>query len=163
MPAIHGKPAVSWWGATAPPTFVSLGAATYIGVGFQITVAGRIMGMRLYLEGGWGNSKWGLLWDQDAIALQRVARFRMDGADPGTVWRQAWFRPWFRPTIGTNYRIAVMMANAYGRHNTQLASPVTNNGLKFISSFQSTAINPVVVSITTNTNANGVDVLFQAD
>jgi hypothetical protein len=159
----HGRLSVSWWGAAAPPTVVSLAATTYIGVGFTTTVPGRMVGIRQYLNGGWGNSKWGILWNQDTDQLMAVGRFRMDGSDPSPAWRQTWLRPWVRLVPGTIYRIACLMTTTYLRHNAFLAAPVTVNGIKFFSSFQSTAINPVLVSVTTNTNANGVDILFQPD
>lgn len=142
---------------------MSLGASTYIGVGFRLAVAGRIAGIRAYIGSGVLQPEWGLIWNIDAPGAIRVYHFRQDVSAPAGGWMNTWFRPWVRYAIGDTLRVAVLMGQAYRRNNGALASPVTHSDITYIASFQTTAINPILVSPSSNTNANGVDVLFQPD
>ncbi len=163
MPRPHGTQAVSWWDSTTPPTNVALAAASWVGVGFQLGRTGRIAGMRQWVESGVSSVRWGLIWNSTTGKLLTVAAFRSDVALPVNAWYQTWFRPWVRINTSDNYRIAVLMYTGYHRTGAALVVPVTHNGVQFISSFQTTALDPVAAAITTNTNANGVDILFQQD
>ena len=158
----HGKLAQSWW-AGAPPTFVSIAAATYVGVTFIPGVAGRIMGLAIFLDASDNTQHWAILEDHTLQSTRAARSFFpiQQGASAG--WRNLWLRPSIRVIVGHQYRLHCLTNGSYHRQNAALTSPVTHNNLQFINSFQTTAIDPVVVTITTNTNANGVDVLFQAD
>jgi hypothetical protein len=132
-------------------------------VGFKLTVAGRLCGMRQWIPSGVSVVRWGILWNSSTGKILRAYDFNGAVTLPSNNWMNLWFRPWVRINTTDNYRVAMLVGTAYHRTNTALTVPVTNNGIQFISSFQSTTIDVVAATLTTNTNANGVDVLFQAD
>lgn len=156
----HGDPASSWWGNTAPPTVVALGAVTWTGIFFTVTAALRIAGFRVYSPGSRTGNRFAMLWNQTDDSIMSVYCWK-DGTSPASPsWEQAWCRPWQHCVTGKTYGLAVRNDQDYYRHNAFLGTPVTVGKITFVSSFQSTAIDPMTVSLTTNTNANGVDVLY---
>jgi hypothetical protein len=163
MPRPHGAQAVSWWTASAPVTFVSLSATSWIGVTFKLTALGRIAGMRMYIPSGETAPAWGVIYDLNNFSPLRAVVFRQDVTPPVNGWMNAWFRPWLRINTTDSYRVMIQQGGGYSRTNTALASTVTHNHVSFLNSFQSTSLYPPGATITTNTNANGVDVLFQPD
>lgn len=158
----HGQRALTWWGATVPPTRVTLAASTFIGVAFNVAVPGRIFGFSTYLTSADNNDQWAVLWNHDTQKLQRVKEFFNIAQGASNGWRNTWVRPTFRAVPGTNYYLGVLMGTAYFRQVAALATAVTHNSIQFTNGWQSTAIDPLGVT-TLNTNANGVDILFQAD
>lgn len=164
MPRIHGATALTWWAGATPPTTVTLAANTYIGTRLQFTVNGRVAGFSIYRRANEEGHWYALMWDEATSLIVATKRFRHYSPSPTSgQWRNEWFRPWFRVDTTATYRLAVMVANDYQRTNAALAAPVTVNGIKYIAGFQSTSVAPNLVAATTNTNANAVDVLFQAD
>lgn len=159
----HGKQADSWWGAATPTAHVSLGALSYVGVTLQFAVPGRIAGYRVYMSSGTSGAFWGILWDVTSGHVVRVWNFRKDVTIPSNAWYQTWFRPWVRIDTTHGYRLAVLQGNGYQRTASALGSGLAHGNITMLNSFQSTSIDPSSVSLTTNTNANGIDVLFQAD
>jgi hypothetical protein len=159
----HGRLADSWWTSTVPPTAVALAAESYVGVTFNVAVAGRLFGFRAYLLTGVFAPAWGVLWDTTTGSIVYARHFFQQSVAPGPIWYQQWMRPTLRMVLGHNYRLAVLMGGQYARQNAALVGPVTHTNIQFVNSFQSTAIEPHQATIVTNTNANGVDVLFQPD
>jgi hypothetical protein len=137
-------------------------------VRFRTTVAGRIAGFRFYdgFVAGGNNSMLCQLWTWGTPRQAlRTAPFFWHAGSVGAMWHQKWFRPWFRPTIGDDYLILVLFpGGAFYRTNTALASPpVTHNGISFMSSTQTTALDQNASTLAENTNANAVDILFYPD
>jgi hypothetical protein len=163
MPRPHGKQASSWWSTTTPATFVALAAITWIGTTANFTSSGRLAGVRVWNPSGDPQPRIGLIWDATTLKCLRSVVFRQDVTIAVDTWLQAWFRPWFRVDTTHGYRVAILMGGGFRRNNAALVSPVTANGIQLLNSFQSTSVSPADASITTNTNANGVDFLFQAD
>lgn len=158
----HGKLAESWWGTNTPTTGPVGTASTWVGVTLEFSVPGRIFGLRAYEELSTSAVQYGILAGATDTVI-RCAPFPQPNAGANG-WVQTWFRPTFRVTVGTTYKIGVLFINAhYFRNNTALVAPVTRNGISFVSSFQSTAINWFLTVPSSNSNANAVDVLFQAD
>lgn len=79
-------------------------------------------------------------------------------------WNQCFFNPWFRPTVDEEYYLGVLypLGNFY-RTNTILTSSVRHNNIDFIHGWQSTTLGVTDATITENTNANAVDILFLPD
>jgi hypothetical protein len=159
----HGKLADSWWGATAPPNRVAIGASTYVGVAFHVTVPGRVMGFRAFIEQSTNNRHWGFLWDANNQKIISAWSFFDRGNTLTAQWLQKWERPSFRPVVNQQYLMAVKLSLAYYRHTAQLSAPVTANHITFESGFTTTALGPPETGTTPTTNANGVDILFQPD
>lgn len=162
MPAgTHGALKLNWWGATAPPTLVALGARSYVGQQFAVSAAGRLCGFRYYGANAQPQDFWALFWDQTNGKLLRAVAFSEAGSNAAG-WQQVWFHPFYRLSASLTYRLAIEYpATGYYRQNTALAAGfVTHSGIQYQNGFQSTAINPVAAAITLNTNANGVDVLY---
>jgi len=152
----------SWWGASAPVTQVVLSATTWIGVVLQFTTTGWVYGARLYTPGGQPMSAEARFYNRDALA--RLASKQFATVTPVAAgWLQCWFRPRIAVVTGINYVISVMTEHSYYRTNTALVVPVTHSSIEFFSSFQTTAIDPMLANPTGNTNANGVDVLFSTN
>jgi hypothetical protein len=80
-------------------------------------------------------------------------------------WSQTWLRPWLRiDTSHTYYVMQQFSVGLYFRNTNALAGgPVTRNGITFQQSFQTTQLYPLKTAPTLNSNANAIDVLFQAD
>jgi hypothetical protein len=158
----HGKLAESWWGATVPPTRVTLSAINYVGARFQVTVPGRIFGARVYVDTADTLDHWAILWNQDIPqGLAAKAMTGIQKATPG--WQQLWFRPTIRVATGVNYALVWNMRSAYYRTTGNLASPVTHGNISYVKGFQTTSIDPLEASLSLVSNSNGVDLLFQAD
>lgn len=144
-----------------PPNFVSLGARTWIGVDFTINVPGRMFGARVYCFAGDGGGHIAMLLDNTGKPLA-VQHFWVSPLPVG--WLQLWFRPVIRYSTTITYRLYVLMSNGYQRSTSGLASPpVTSNNVSLYRGVQTTSIYPPSVSPTTNTNANGVDILYIPD
>jgi len=158
----HGRRADSWWGAGVPVTEVTLSAFTYIGITFTTDVPGRLFGARLF-EVTETSPHWCLLWQTNDTGNVLAAKtFRLDVA-PVSDWRQTWFRPVVRIVNGMTYRLCVLSSQRYKRTTNALTSPVTHNHIQFLKGWQTTSLVPPQATITENSNANGVDVLFQPD
>jgi hypothetical protein len=158
----HGPLASSWWGATAPPTTVALGAVTWIGTTFQVTTALRMCGFRTYSPAFRSGDRFGLLWDTAGPTILRLTAWKDGSAGSSNLWEQTWLQRWAHLATGHTYALAVRSDADYFRHTAQLTSPVTIGSVKFIAGFQTTVIDPLTVTLTTNTNANGVDLLYYA-
>ena len=160
----HGITSVNWWHANVPATLVTLGARSYVGVRFRVNAAGRICGFRYYGQNGSLQDYWALLLGVTVPGVKAVAKFKETGTSSDQ-WNQVWFHPWYRYVVGDIYDVAVEFENVhYFRDNAALVSGgVAHGQIQFNSSWQSTAINPGVVTQTQTTNANGVDILVQLD
>jgi hypothetical protein len=159
----HGHLADSWWGATVPPTGPVGTANTWVGVDFGVDVPGRIAGFRRYDDTGFDGGAYGVLYDPVTNSVVRSGcwRGRSPMTSPG--WHNFWFRPWYRVLTTQSYGLYVMFVGGhYFRWNSHLGGGLTQNNITFIDGFQSTTLYPFGF-VTTNGNANGVDVLFQRD
>lgn len=157
----HGVRAEDWWGTTTPATFVSLSARTYVCGAFQFTTAGRVAGFRIYLPSGDTIHHWVIFWDVTAGVIARTLEFSdLHGSG---LWVNTWTKKWYRITVGNVYRVAVLMGVGYQRTNSALVTPVTHGHITFVSSFQTTAIDPTNISPSVLTNANGITPLFYPD
>lgn len=167
MPRIHGKQSASWWGALAPAVGPTGTATTYVGAVLQFTVPGRVAGMRFW--DGAGPSPFTtymmLIDDSDAPGTYKAIRAIRVPANTNPQWHQLWFHPWLRVDLTRTYWVvALYVGGGFFRNNTALAGgAITRNGIKFVSSFQSTALDLSNAVPVTNTNTNAVDVLFQPD
>lgn len=161
----HGKVAVDWWQAANPATGPLGTGAQWVGVTFSLLVAGRIAGIRFYVATGNDAAQRCSLFDFPVTTEHRCvwARERVSKAAAG--WQQVWFRPWLRVTLDPyQYRAAVLFpAGGFFRNNAVLGGPIVHNNIQFANSFQSTSLIPELAAITTNTNANGIDILFYPD
>lgn len=161
----HGVLATSWWGATVPTTGPTGTAATWVGVTCRFGVAGRVAGFRFYVPTGNDGAMRCSLWDFPLTTQHRAAwaRERSDTSGPG--WQQVWFPKWLRVTLDPfEYRVAVLFpSGGFFRNNTVLGGSVVHNNIRYVASFQSTSLVPELAAISTNTNANAVDVLFYPD
>lgn len=160
---VHGVSASSWWGSTAPPTEVTATTPTWVGITFWITVPGRIFGFREYVVAGQDGNSRVFLWTPEPITQRSyVFRPRVTGANG---WQQCWIQPTYRPPINTDLRLAVLYpAGQYFRQVNALSpSPITRNGIQFRQGWQTTSLVPETATLTTNLNANGIDILFQPD
>lgn len=146
-----------------PSASVSLAAFSYVGANINFLVPGRCCGFRVYVVTGAVQPVWAILWDTTTGVTMRAYQFRGDVPTAANKWLQAWFRPWLRVDTAHTYRLGVLMGSAYRRSVGALASPVTHNNIQFTNGWQSTSLYPPGTTITNNTNANGVDVLFQPD
>lgn len=115
------------------------------------------------MPGGVTQFLWAIIWSFTAGSTLRLVPMHLASDSPANEWLQAWFRPWLRVDTTSVYRVAVLCVSGYQRQNSALTSSVVHNSIRFLSSFQTTSINPVGASITSNTNANGVDILFNPD
>ena len=158
----HGTISDSWWSAVVPTNNVVLAAATWIGGSFTINVPGRIFGMRFYCDRVNDPPRLGVIWIQSTGLEVAARQFRAD-KPVALGWMNCWLHPTVRIDTTQNYYVAVLKYHAYLRSNAALAVPVTHGNIKFNSSFQTTAIDPPVATLTSNTNANGVDLLFMPD
>jgi hypothetical protein len=163
MPRIHGDTTPSWWSGAAPPTFVSLSALTYVGAQVSFTVPGRIFGFSIYVLAGTGNDHWVVFSDTSSQTLYVVKHWKDFTIGASDRWLNTWIHPTFRVDTTLTYRVAILTGTAYFRWGSRLASPRTQNHITFLNGFQTTSIDPNAASPTFNTNANGVDVLFQPD
>lgn len=155
----HGAQSVSWWGATNPGTNVALGAASWVGGTFTTSVAGRVNGFRTYLGSGQSLNGLAAIWDANTGQLYRcVALSGYNGGTGG--WAQVWMRPWFYWATSVGLRVGVLMQNEYSRHATFLGTGLTHGNITFLNSWQSTSITPWGTTLTTNANANGIDLLY---
>jgi hypothetical protein len=158
----HGKLADSWWGATTPSTTPSGSTNTYVGVGMEFDVPGRVNGFRVWRPAASVSAGFALFFTADHELM--VAKAFRDIQLPSDGWQQVWFNPWFRIDTSVWYWLAVYVkGGGWKRTNTALAADVVHNDIRFKRSFQSTSLDVVNVVLTENTNANGVDVLFQPD
>lgn len=163
MPGGHGKLCDTWWGATAPPTLVTVAALTWVGLSFSPTVNGRFMGFRAYVSSSAQSPGFAILWDKFGHIVLATKMF-VNQTPGSALWLQCWSRPAVRLVIGTQYSLAACFSTSYHRSNTAIpGGGVAQNGINLIESFQSTAVSPAFTAPTTNTNRNGVDVLFLAD
>jgi hypothetical protein len=160
---IHGTKALSFYDNGPVNVQQSLSATSWIGVSFDVTQAGRFFGLACYFSAGDIPPRWGIIWDFTNSVLIACHMFNQS-AQAATGWRRLWIHPTYRFTVGVNYRVAVLKSANYWRTVNQLAGGgQTINHVHFQNSFQSTALDPVSTAIGTNTNANGVDILYQAD
>jgi len=157
----HGPKSVSWWDTTAPVTSVANSTNTWVGNTLKFAVAGRVFGFRYYSVFGSGSRHWAVLNNQSTGKLLVVKDFK-DFLPPGPAWVQTWIHPTLKVNTSDLFELAVSFpSHPYARTNAALASFVTHNNIIFQNGFQSTVWDMLSVSLVTNTNANGVDVLFQ--
>lgn len=121
------------------------------------------MGFRCYVD----NTKDGnynvLMWKRDAQEIVIAERFRVR-ATTGNQWHQTWRLPRYRVDTSIVYRFAVLYGGgARYQTNNALTSAVTHSNITFENGFTTTAIHPVLATITLLTTAMGVDVLFEPD
>lgn len=156
----HGKRANSWWTTVTPTTGPTGTAATWVGVTLAFTAALRVAGFRCYRDSGDTTDHVALLWHASSGTPVAATVFK-EGTQGAAGWNQVWLRPWFRPIVNDDYRLAILYpAGKLFRINNQLnAGAITRSHIEFGNSFQSTAIAPYNVGVTTNVNANAVDVL----
>lgn len=158
----HGVPDVNWWGNTAPPTGPNGTAATWVGIQFTMTAEGWIEGIRWFVDSSEDGNYVAQLWDKDSFVILAAVAGRVR-ATSGNAWQQAWIRPRVHVTVGPVYRLAVRFDHGkFYRQNSLLTSQVTRNNIGFQNGFQSTALDPDGATLTLNSNANGIDVLFRS-
>ncbi len=163
MPRPHGAQASNWWGSTAPTSGL-VATGEWVGVRFRATAAGRIAGFRAYLHTADSGTHIGVLVDFTTTnPLRAVLFFTTPPTADG--WRNVWFRPWFRVTVGHDYVVFVLFTGGNWRRTVgALASAVTHGVITFVAGLVTTQLDPANSSgWTSSTNANGVDILFQAD
>lgn len=101
--------------------------------------------------------------DQTTGKLLAVKHFK-DFLPGSPQWVQTWIHPVIHVNTTDLYEVAVAFpGNPYTRLVNGLTSFVTHNNIQFLHGFQSTVWDLASASLTTNNNANGVDVLFQPD
>lgn len=161
----HGRLADTWWLGAVPPTGPTGTATTWVGVTVEFTVNGRLAGLARYDNTVSDGNTVGWVFDFDANINMRAVMFRPRASTAGNAWHQVWFRPWLRIILGHRYYIGCIYPGGnFFRFNTRLATPPrTVNNIAYWSSWQSTAVYPFGSAITTNTNANAIDVLFYPD
>lgn len=166
MPRIHGEPAASWWANNAPTNGPISTGGIWVGSIIEFLTDGRLNGFRFYRSNGDSNTHFALLMGhQEESGRLWVAAPFMDVQAPAAGWQQTWLRPWFRVKPNVDYRL-IIFSNGAAYHRTPNAfagGPVDHGDIRFINGFQSTALAIATISVTTNNNANGVDVLFQPD
>jgi len=166
----HGRRADSWWGTIPsgpcnliPATRVTISVVTRIGIELVPQVAGRIMGIRYYIDSGQDPPFEGMIVDRAAVQYPRVYQFKWGVATTGTGWRNTWIRPALRAAAHQIFDVWVMQSAFYWRTINEIAAgPVTRFNIKCNGSMQATGTLPPAAP-TLNTNANGVDILFQPD
>lgn len=164
----HGRADLFWWSSN-PTTGPTGTTTTWVGVRFSISAPGRITAIAFY--DGWGapnvsnNDSIVLLqdWTSNPRILHRAASYRSPIVSSGK-WNIVWLHPLFRITPNTDYMaLALYPGGGLYRNNSALTVPVTRNNITYKSSFQSTALDVMSASMTENTNANAIDVLFRPD
>ena len=161
----HGRLADSWWGATTPATGPVGTATTYVGMTMRFTANGRIFGFRYYRDPIVLNSRQVLFFDYSNGNFLGACSFK-EVAWSANGWQNVWVRPSIRVSSSVDrYRLAVLFWGAhYFRSNTALSGgPVTHNAIQMIDGWQTTNADPASATLSTNTNVNAVDVLFQPD
>jgi len=160
----HGAPALNWWGLTTPTTGPTGTSTTWVGVALKFTAAGRVAGFRAYDSTGSSLQTVTCLLIDDTLSAATIKAVGIMRYGPGLTarWHQTWFRPWTRITVGNTYRLAVLYVGGglFRTNNSLNSGPVTHNNIQFVNSFQSTALDLAGASLTLNTNANAVDLLF---
>lgn len=159
----HGRFASSWWGSTTPPNGPFATANTWVGVEMQFTVDGIVAGFRAFRPGGMAGP-YAIFWSNEGPELLVAYTFKDVAITPDT-WQNLWFRPYLRIDTAKTYRLAVMYPGGqYSRQTGILTVPgVVHNQIRFTLGFQTTSLYPPTATISTNTNANGVDALFYPD
>jgi hypothetical protein len=142
---------------------VTLSAFTYIGITFKVGVAGRLFGIAMYERGGVGSAYWGIVTHESDSVVVAAKHFDQSAMHAGGGWRRAWLHKAPRLVVGDFYRVAIIRNNEYQRTVGALAAPVTHSDITYQSSWQTTSISGPLASISTNTNANGIDVMFYHD
>lgn len=145
-----------------PGSTITLSVYTWVGVEFSTLVNGRIFGLSIYENSGSDASVMCLLWDKGLIIPLAAKEAKQISPTPSG-WLNCWFNRTVRVTSGTLLRFAFLKTQHFLRITTGLATPQVHGNIKFWSSFQNTSINPIQAAISTNTNLNGVDILFQPD
>ena len=157
----HGAPAVHSFGATNPTTLIGT-ANTYVGGIFQLNAAGRLFGLRMWRPASDVQAHWAHVIDASNDQLLRSACF-MDVAQGATAgWQQLWLRPVLRMDTSKAYRIYVAYPGGNGYRITNGSGGVNHNGIIYHNGFQQTGFDPTV-SPSTNSHANGVDLLVYFD
>jgi hypothetical protein len=159
---LHWLPKLTWWAGAAPPTQVTLSAVSWVGAVFEVTSDTFLWGGSLYLPGGFAAQPIFALWEwTGGPSVLRVWSNKQLYTPGSNSWQNSWCNRKVALSAGTSYAIAAMAQHSYFRHNNQLTTPVTNNGIQMYNNFQSTNIAPWVSTPSGSTNANGVDVLVQ--
>lgn len=161
------KPAGNWWGPTVPTTGPTGASTTWVGNVFKLTVPGRLAGIRLYDAVSSTGDTWLAAIVDDSISPTKyvAAAHLLPTASQAARWHHLWFRPWVRiDTTHTYWVAAIFRGGGFFRTNNALSGgPVTHSGIQLINGFQSTTLSLADVALTTNANANAVDVMFYPD
>ena len=137
---------------------------TWIGARIQFTVDGRVQGIRQYIAPRSSMSNLLVLMDYTTRRNYLLATKWENSVGFTQRWVNSWIHPNFRITIGHDYAIfALAYSPTFSRSAGALTSPVTNSGITFVSGFEIATLDLQTATLTPNTNANGVDVLFLAD
>ena|SRR5689334_21301477 len=164
MPRIHGTPAVSWWNGSNPASGPVGTSNIWVGHDIDFDVPGRVMGFAMYRTANDIHDHWALLWNENAAPLV-VKLFWALTAWPSLGWQNAHiFRSPIRVTVGANWHFAVNFpGGGYYRTVGALTNSVRHNHINFQRGFTNTGWDPPNGGNTTDTNAKGIDILFQPD
>lgn len=170
MPRIHGQQQVGWWDGHAAPAAGPIGTSTtWAGVSIKFTVPGRVFGLQLYDASAgtspfFGSTYMVLISDGPGAGDKWTMAGLSFGGTVAAKWHHLWLPKPYRVVTTDTYRLAgVFLGGGFYRTNAALTSAVTRNGIQFLSSWQTTSLDIGNATLTTNTNANALDVLFQAD
>lgn len=139
-----------------------------MGIQFDVTAACKLTGLSFYdsfidpatVQGDYA---FGQVWVRgtggNPIALGKFVA----NTAVALRWNFIWFHPQPVLVVGTNYLAAVLyVGGGFYRNTTFLpAGGTTRNHIHMASSFQSTALDMMNATITTNLNANAIDPLIK--
>ena len=162
MPRPHGTQSASWWGAGVPTSGPTGTTALWLGLNVQFVHPGRLFGVRGYRQSSFSEGLVGHFWNTSGP--QMLSGFAFKDVVTGTGWQQCWLHPTVRVNTSDVYAIGVLFAQGGRMQSTgALTIPVTHGDLTFRAGWTSTNLAPWLVVPTPNSNAYGIDVLFQAD
>jgi|SRR5689334_4592507 len=169
MPRIHGTPQAGWWdGHTLPTTGPTGTTTTWVGNTLKFTKTGRVFGISYYDGTGGASSEsyaiGVLVADQPVYPEVGRSQMLVMAPNQSAKFMHIWFHKPLRIDTTTLWRVAVLyLGGGFYRTNNALTTPVTRNNIQLINGFQTTSLDIASSILTTNANANAVDVLFQAD
>ena len=163
----HGKKHESWWGATVPPTGPVGTSATWVGWNFGINQDGRLAGFRRYMDAGEDGGCIAVLVSNSTFTLLAANTYAGNGVGFSAAgWRNMWLRPWVRLSQSGDYSLGIYVptGHIYRQNNAWSGGFVTHNNIDLVHGFQSSSLSWATGTTPTyNANANGIDILFQAD
>jgi len=140
----------------------------FIGATYTFNVPGKVYGVRFYRQWGAENSCYGMFWTDTHNKYLRGFSYHQLAASAAR-WNNVWFHPTIRIVPNDLYRVGVLffLGDFYRTNNvlSAVGTPVFHGHIGLVSSWQTSNLDPANpgTSITQNTNANAVDVLFQPD